>query len=423
MLNRTQGRRFLPYTLLIVTLFSVIPYAKTPDNVLSLINNTTLWWLILAYIVATFWKVKSKSTLRTDFKYFDVVNYYLSWNVFQIIRGTFVAETYWDWKGLLTNAFALLMPLVVFGGTEKALLQDMLRKYFKIALPLFPFFILLIMTDAYGFYLVPISFLILFFPLLSSRWKLLVVFSTLFVVLSNLGARSNVVKFFVPFLLLSIYYVRSWISLRLLEFIRIILIITPFFFFVLGVTGVFNVFAISSYLEGSYVEKKIDVNGDENSDDLTVDTRTFLYVEVLQTAAKYNTWVFGRSPARGNETEWFADLAEITGRKERLGNEVAILNIFTWTGLVGVFLYLVVFYRASYLSVMKSNNIYSKMLGIYIAFRWAYAWVEDINNFSLTNMFLWLTLGICLSTTFRNMSDADFKTWISDIFKRRHVHS
>ena len=106
-------------------------------------------------------------------------------------------------------------------------------------------------------------------------------------------------------------------------------------------------------------------------------------------------------------------------RGERLGNEVAILNIFTWTGIIGVILYLLVFYRASYMAVNHSNNTFSKILGIFLAFRWFYSWVEDINIFSLTNFFLWVMIGMCFYKSFRALSNKEVSSWVQGIFEKK----
>jgi hypothetical protein len=172
---------------------------------------------------------------------------------------------------------------------------------------------------------------------------------------------------------------------------------------------------MDNYVKGDYQAVERDENGNIVEDNLKNDTRSFLYTEVLYSAKVFNSWLIGRSPARGNLSVAFGDGDE-NGRGERLGNEVAILNVFTWTGIIGVVLYLIVFYRASYIAIHHSNNIYSKMLGLSVAFRWAYAWVEDINYFSLTYLFLWLTIGLCFSKSFRAMSDNEVKHWARGIF-------
>src|SRR5690606_8120152 len=123
--------------------------------------------------------------------------------------------------------------------------------------------------------------------------------------------------------------------------------------------------------------------------DITADTRTFIYAEVLQSAAINHYWLFGRTPARGNDSYTFGAMAyELTHRNERVSNEVGLSNVFTWTGITGLFLYLLIYLRASFLAVNRSKNIYAKMLGVMVAFRWLYAWVEDVNNFSLNYFML-----------------------------------
>jgi len=298
------------------------------------------------------------------------------------------------------------------------LLQSILTTYLKYVLPLFLVFFIIINTDSYGFYLVPIGFLMLFFPVLSVRWKWIIAIFTVLVMSIDLGARSNVIKFGVPSILMLLYYVRFNVSTKLLETIRITLIIIPVILFSLAVSGLFNVFEIDKYVKKDYNAVERDANGNIVEDDLKADTRTFLYVEVLYSAKVFNSWIIGRSPARGNLSETFGYGEDKSGRVgERLGNEVAILNVFTWTGIVGVVLYLFVFYRASYLAINQSNNIFSKIIGLFIAFRWAYAWVEDINYFTLTTVFLWLTIGFCFSRSFRSMSDKDVQHWVRGIFR------
>jgi hypothetical protein len=195
----------------------------------------------------------------------------------------------------------------------------------------------------------------------------------------------------------------------------------PFVFLFLGVTKTFNVFQIDEYVKGTYTEKKI-IAGQVKEMDLKADTRTFLYKEVIMSAIKNNYILIGRSPARGNESEHFGEHAAIelkTGRYERYINEVSILNIFTWTGLVGLVLYFFVFFKAVYLAIYKSNNFFLKVIGLYVTFRWIYAWVEDFNRFDIMNIVLWMLIAICYSEQFRNMSDADFKTWLNSIFKKK----
>ena len=412
----------LPFTILFVTVYSVLSLPNEKHPLLSYLKSTTVWWVISVAILVVFifsntyfFDKRNKSNLR-------FVLFYLFWNVICIVRGMFVAEGYWEWKGLIGNIFALLLPIVVYSATNKAVVQSLLSFYIKFGLPLFLIFALLIRTDAYGFYLVPVSFLLLFLPALSLRQKLILIFFTAVVLTADLGARSNIIKFVVPFVFLLFYYFRNTISVKTMEIIRLILIATPILLFVLGISGVFNVFKMDEYIKTDYEGTGVDESGNRVKTDLKGDTRTFIYIEVLQSAKKNNYWLFGRTPARGNESESFGEIEyELTRRYERLTNEVAITNVFTWTGIIGVILYFLIFFSASFLAVNRSENIYAKIIGLYIAFRWLYAWVEDVNNFSLNYLMLWIMLGLCYSFTFRGMTNREVTIWVRGIFDKRYL--
>lgn len=386
------------------------------------LNNTTVWWAISIFILFVF--------LLSRYYFFDkrndenmlIVWIYLLWNLITIVRGMFVVEIYWDWKGLIGNAMALMLPIVIFSATNKMIVQSLLSYYIKYALPLFLLFAIVIRPDAFGFYLIPVSFLLLFIPALTKRQKIVLLFVAAVVFIADLGARSNVIKFGVPFIILLLYYLRKKIPDKAIETLRLTFFIAPVVLFILGVTGVFNIFNMEEYLKGDYSTIGTDSEGNRVELNVITDTRTFLYEEVLVSAINNNYWLLGRTPARGNDSFTFGMLeAELTGRYERLANEIGLANVFTWTGIVGVILYLLIFFRASFLAVNRSKNIYARLLGIYVAFRWLYAWIEDVNNFTLNYFMLMIMIGLCFSYTFRNMTDQGVLIWVRGIFDSRYV--
>lgn len=422
-INKQIVGHLIPYTALLLAVYSVLPYLRPEFYFLSTLNNTTLWWGVSILILIVFYFSKKYFFDKRNEENMLVLWIYLLWNAMCIVRGMFVAEIYWDWKGLTGNTLALLMPVVVFSFTNKMLVQLLFANYIKYAVPLFLVFGIILRTDAFGFFLIPISILLFFIPILTIRQKIIVFILTLVVLLADLGARSNVIKFGVPFVILLFYYFQKTISLKQIENIRITLFIIPLFFFILGVTGVFNVFNMSDYIKKDFTSMGVDSEGNRVKQNVIVDTRTFLYEEVLQSAVNNNYWLLGRTPARGNDSSTFGLLnAEITGREERLSNEIGIANVFTWTGIVGVIFYFLIFFRASYLAVNRSKNIYIKMLGLYVAFRWLYSWIEDVNNFTLNYFMLMVSFGICFSYSFRNMTDKDVTIWARGIFDIRYLH-
>lgn len=416
---RVIAQKYYPFTILFTAIISISGYTSLP------LGNTYILWLLQVFILGSFLSInrltfKNNESKRVIF----FVKLYIVYNLICIIRGFFVAETYWDLKGLLNNGFALLLPLIALPSMNVNFVLILLRFYLRFTLPLLIFLIPFISNGAVGFFLVPISFLVLFFPIIKGKWKYMILVLSLFVVLLDLAARSNVIKFLLPILFSFMYYFRRSINLNVFKILRIILLAVPLLFLALAISGSFNIFKMNEYVEGDYSkESKNMITGEVYKEDLTADTRTIIYIEVLRTAEKYNTWIFGRSPARGNETEAFAEsMLKVTGRKERLGNEVAILNIFTWTGIIGVALFFLVFYYTSYLAIYRSNNVFSKILGLYITFRWSYAWVEDINYFTLTTFMLWLTIGVTISPSIRKKSNQEFIFWVNSFFNKNIYH-
>lgn len=421
--NKQIVSQVIPVTILLITVYSVLYFLRPSFAMLAPLNNTTVWWGISSLILVAFFFSKHNFIEKRENRNLLFVWIYLLWNIACIVRGMFVAEVYWDWKGLIGNAMALILPVVAYSATNRLIVQSILLYYIKYVLPLFLVFAVIIRTDAYGFYLIPVSFLLLFLPAVTKRWRYLLLATTAIVLVSDLGARSNVIKFGVPILILGIYYLRNIVSIKFLETIRLLLFIVPIVLFGLGVSGIFNVFDMDSYVQGDFKISGTDMDGSRVEESVTTDTRTFLYEEVLNSAIDNNYWMLGRTPARGNDSNSFGYMGfDLTGRYERLSNEIGLANVFTWTGIIGVILYMIVFFRASYLAVNKSRNIYMKLIGLYIAFRWLFSWIEDVNNFSLNYFMLWIMMGMCYSYSFRDMTNKEVVFWIRGIFDARYIH-
>jgi hypothetical protein len=418
----------LKYILPKILAFSVLPIAiySFQRFTLSPIGNTAVWWLIQTMVLFIFIAARFIYFEVENNRYFRIVDVFLVWIVFSLIRGIFMAENYWDYKSLVGRIFDLLILVVGYVASNKERLQSILSFFIKYALP---FSLLLIIYQgvfmAKGMILFPLAFLLLFIPGLKLHWKLILIFLTLIVLVDGIvtGTRSFIFKFGMPVILLLLYYFRYFIAFdKIVKNAHAVFLIAPWILFALGVSGIFNVFKIDEYLKINYVAKVTTAEGIVKTQDITEDSRTFIYREVLQSAQKYNYWILGRSPARGNETVAFAGFfEEISGRNERYRNEANVPNIFTWMGIIGLSLYFLVFYKASALAVYRSNNIYSKLLGLFVASRWAYAWVEDYSSFGMNDFTIWLMVGACLSVSFRKMNNVEVKLWARGIFERRYV--
>lgn len=419
--NKQIVIKILPVTILLVTIYSVIGFSNY-ISVDSVFNNTTIWWAISGLILIIF--------LLSAFYFYDAINnrnllfihIYLIWCLICIIRGAFVAEIYWDWKLLVNNSMVFMLSVAAYSATNKILVQSLLSYYIKYVLPLFVIFVFIIRTDAYGFYLMAISTLLLFYPVFTKRQKTILLLCAAIVSFSDLGARSNVLKFLIPLSLLLFYYAANIFSVKIMETVRITLFIVPLLLFILGVSGTFNVFKVKEYLGKDISVMGVDSEGNRAGESFVADTRTFLYEEILQSAINNDYWLAGRTPARGNDSNTFGLWEfEWTGRYERASNEIGLANVFTWTGLIGVIIYTLIFYRASYLAVNRSNNIFIRLMGLYIAFRWLYSWIEDYQTFSLNYLMLIMMWGICSSDSFRKMTNDEFAFWARGVFDTRYI--
>jgi len=411
-------KKALPLSILLVAFISVQRFSLFP------IGSKSIYWACFFVILAILWKARFTFFENENRNATLIVDLFLIWNVVAILRGPFYAESYWDWKNLIGTSMDLLFPVLIFVATNNQILQSILSFYIKITIPFFIFLVPFLPIGQWGWYMFPISFLMLFLPVLKRNWKWVLLALTAITIGGGLATRSFVLKYGIPIFLMVLYYFRllPWTT-GVIKFGRYFLLVLPWVLFVLAVTGVFNVFKIGENSGQEYVTTSVNNKGQIIEQSAVSDTRSFLFIEVLQSAVKYNYWFLGHSAARGNETTFFAVVDEITvgDKNERMRNEVNVLNVFTWTGVIGVILYFLVFIRAGYFAIHRSNNIFSKIIGLYVSFRWVYAWIEDFYSFDLNNYVIWLMIGICFSESFRRMNDAEVKLWVRGIFDRHYA--
>ncbi|HAO05997.1 MAG TPA: hypothetical protein DCQ50_03200 [Chryseobacterium sp.] len=402
----------LTIVILLITVSSILPVTTLP------LKNTFFWWGVNAMSIFIILKALrlSKVFIGRQSNNLLFVQLLLVWYLTCIIRGCFIADNYWEWKNLIETSFSMTLPLVAYLAINPMFVLFITQKWLRFALPLYFLFFPFLFYDGSGRYLVPVSIFLLLFPLVTKKWKIILVGLSLFIFLGDPDARSNLIKFSVPLLMSLGIYVGIYKLKSATVALYYTMICLPIVLFGLGVSGIFNIFKMDDYI-GYAQNATVIYKGQEI--DMKADTRTFIYKEVIESSIKHNYYLWGRTPARGNDSDSFGwQNKELLGlqTKERFANEVSIANVFTWTGLIGVFLYFLAFAKASYLAVFKSKNQYARLLGLYIAFRWCYAWVEDFTNFDLSYLYLWVVIGLGYSVQFREMNDKQIQLWIKGIF-------
>jgi len=415
MQQNNYNRTIIKLSILIISIYTALPRPSSID-IFQYIKFELFWIFVISIVYISFFNYSKKIFNTSQLRF---VKYYLFWNIIMSIVGLFLAEGYWEYKSLFYNAFGLFMPILCFTFISPYLLQKILHFFFGTVLIVLFFLSPFIDINSYSIFLLPFIILLVFFNLLDNKWKVISIITAIFSIFINFDARSSVIKFSVVLLVIILSNL-TIISEKWLNGIRIVLMVLPFFLLSTTIIGVFNPFNMDSYINGSFTTELLDQDGNSFETNLKSDTRTLLYVEVIETANYYKSWIYGRSPAKGNKTDLFYNMKDITGKAERSRNEVAILNIFMWTGLIGVILYFLIFFRATWLAINKSNSKYIKLLGLYLAFRWFYSWVEDINDYTINYYVLWILIAIAFSDNFRSMNDRELRMWIRGIFNKRY---
>jgi hypothetical protein len=382
-------------------------------------SNTTSLWIVNFLIIGIVLVFKAKYFRPSNLKDYKIITFYFIWMLIGAVRGLFVPENYWEWKQYVEGCQTLSLPIFMYIFAYPEVLRTVLKFWFKYALIIFGVFIFWIITpDAYHFYLGPVLLVACFLPVLEGKWQLIIIFFLLLMIFADFGARSQVIKAVLAITMSLAYVFSKYVSDKGLIVAHSFFYILPIALLTLGISGEFNLFKNLSKNEGKYSEKKV-VNGKLVEEDLASDTRTFIYVEVIESAIRHNYVLWGRTPARGNDSVSFGTFgAEIlkTSRYERHSNEVCFPNVFTWLGLIGMILYCLIYLKSSYLAVYKSNNLFMKLVGVFIAFRFLYGWIEDFNRFDIMNMTLWMFIAMGFSERFRSMNNAEFKIWVKSIF-------
>ncbi len=344
------------------------------------------------------WKIETPKTIQ------NLIKLWIGINTINFIRGLFLAKYYWDYKFLFFSALTFsLISLVFFIGNnvQKAFIV------FKFVLKyLFPFgFLLIPLTfvtneELYSRIMINISLFILFIPFVKFKHKILIVLVTVTSILLIISFRSNLIKIAFSVLLLFVYYFN--INYRLIRILNLSLFIIPLILLSTAIFGTFNIFTDISD------SKEFDLQTNASGETLGTDSRTFLYVEVLQSINKSGNYIFGSGMAEGYESI-VIEVSNGTYNNKRYSCEVGILNILMQSGLIGVLIYFLVLFKVSLIAINQSSNMLSKILGLYIAFRWFLFFIEEMTQYDLNFYFFWLAIGLVSSNEFRAMDDKQIK--------------
>lgn len=375
---------------------------------LNLVSVTCLLVLSLKFS----WKDKTPSNGLLVFVLF------MAWGLFSFVRGALNAQDYWDWKILLLGySFSISVPLAMVVGLNYKITAKTFRfilKLFLLGFVLIPFS----RTTNYEFYaraMMAVSLLILFVPYLKYKWRVLIFVVAMISISMDFSYRANLLRVLMSAGLLSVFFGRHLIKVSTLNFATGVLFCLPLVFLHLGVSGKFNVFTENAF---DYV---VATGNDSNTAkaDLSNDTRTFLYVEVLSSMLERDSsFMFGEGGGAAYRTYAFG--TQTLNERGRYSSEVGFLNTLLYSGAIGVLLYSAVLFTAAYYAINHSNNYLCKTLALFLAGHWVLFFIEDITRLDLNFYLIWVAVGLCLSKQFRALTDVEIKQFLNS--KSRPTH-
>ena len=155
--------------------------------------------------------------------------------------------------------------------------------------------------------------------------------------------------------------------------------------------------------ENSFFEEVLSIN--ENYDN--VDTRTFLYNEVLKDLVENKQLLFGKGANGTYSSDYFYITKEDSSN--RLSVEVGFLALTLKIGLIGTFAYLLLIITCIYNTFFKSRNYYSLAVGFMLLVYLILFFIQNSIQYSFVNVIIWFFIGTCLSKEVLSLTNMQVK--------------
>lgn len=382
-------------------------------------TNSTYYVAILEYlsIYTMLFNFAKLRELDTNNNVKIIYQTWLGVNLFSLIRGLIISDTYWDLKFLFLQGVGFsLIPVFFIIGNQieyfKFIIDFTFNRIFLYGFVLIPITFLTTTLELYSRIMIPSVYLVslVSYVNLQRRFLLfLVITLSIFLVLDFRSLQLKVAFSLFLFLLFALRFDRKFILLVVHRAIFLV----PFIFMILATQYDYNVF-VDGLNQNESRELTITINDTEK--DLLTDTRTFIYLETIASLEDFTEWIFGKSIIGTYKTDSFGnDGGVIEGR--RYGSEVGLLNILLKYGILGVMIFGGLLFIATDLAIKESRNHLSRFLALIIAFKWPMMFVEEFTEYDLNFAFFWLIMGFITNRKVLGYSDNEIYTVIN--VKRR----
>jgi len=355
----------------------------------------------------------------THFSHIDkvLIVVFISWSVLCIFRSITIPlanmSTLPRFLGGYFYSPALLVPFFVFwGGNIKVLkttwhLSEKFIFYFILVSPLLFVFEANYLTELIGF--LPLLFLNK--DKLSKKYifyiNLALLLSVVFVIM--VGGRNGFVKYSYYFMIASMLQNRkkfkSVITFRIVGFIYLL------------VFGAGFIYMYSGKLSKHFTDKTIVDNIESyEKDNFNPETRNMVYTDFVLDFDNWQDLLLGRGALGTTYSPQFIIIQEITNtannvfnfpKGHRLEIECGYLQVILKSGLIGLFLFVVIGLRAMYLGFFKTTNNFTIACGFIIFERFLSMYPYGLPSYSADYILFWLCVGACFSKNIRKLSNAE----------------
>ena len=396
-----------------LVLLEVSEFAFWANRFITGIYGIVLVYISMLVLIAFTTKVAGESFQTMPPIFTKILVFYWFYSLFIVIYGLIKSGSYWDYRYIFIEYIpATIVSLAIFLAIKREQCLFVLRFVVKILFPLaliISFFAWIIYYQSLSnVYLVtvtrmstPLFFFILAFPFIKLQYRWLVILLSIICIISDLAWRANVSRILVCWIIVLFYYF-ALLKPRLINLITPVIFFAPLILLYLAIIGTLDIFQFFSEVE---LETQID----------QANTRTFLYQEVFYTMIKQGTnFLVGGGASAGYQSFSFGQINYLGGYT-RYGSEVGFLNILLKSGIIGVATNVLIIFIPAYFAINRSNNNFCKILGFYLLFLWLFLFLEHFQGFNVNYFFIYIVIGLCLSNTFRNLSNDQVKFFFNSI--------
>jgi hypothetical protein len=378
-----------------------------PDSSIKIVVRAFMYLFLFILPINDFVRNKkyySKYSLNITY----ILIYY---GIFLIFRTLF----YDDNKAIFGNVFTtlfgntqvgamvFLLPFFIFFTVRRQIIWELKNILFLIliiSIPISLYNIIVRNVESFNFviFLQCISFLYIFAPYLSKTKKYVILIATILLLLVLILISERAVFLSLLSGILS-YCLISFVKSK-----RVLIIIASAVIFIS-----IAILSFGLYYKISVFEVLPQLFSDK-SDDLAMDSRTFLYLELSDDLDRNNSWVFGKG-ILGSYYSLTMEMAAVNGynvdSKNRIGIETGFLQYILKGGLLYLILYMIIMIIAIFRALKFANNDFLKIVAFMLVGRFFISTISEYPAFDLKNIIFWILMGLCLSDKYLKLSNSD----------------